>query len=287
MLNRRALTYEAAQEAADARDAAGVQQDVPICAYDLAHVLNASVRFVDVNMEGIYERGPPARILLSPYRPLVRRTFNCAHELGHHRFGHGSTIDELKSSSANKLQSELPEEVLANAFAGFVLMPGIAIQRTLYRRGISATNASPLDLYKIACDFGVGYTTLVTHMTYSLDELGNRRKQELEKWTPNDLRRMVLGYVDPSPVVVLDELGEASTAELECEYGLVVPTGSQTDGVGLAFEKHLANGDLFRAAAVGLTRVQMKSRFVDVRIMPKKFIGLARFRYMESFDDKT
>jgi hypothetical protein len=55
MLDRRALTYEAAQEAADARDAAGVQQDVPICAYDLAHALNASVRFVDVNMEGIYE----------------------------------------------------------------------------------------------------------------------------------------------------------------------------------------------------------------------------------------
>jgi hypothetical protein len=81
MLNRRALTYEAAQEAADARDAASVQQDTAICAYDLAHALNASVRFVDVNMEGIYERGPPARILLSPYRPLVRRTFNCAHEL--------------------------------------------------------------------------------------------------------------------------------------------------------------------------------------------------------------
>src|SRR5258708_40241076 len=137
MLDRRALTYEAAQEAADARDAAGIQQDVPLCAYDLAHTLGAGVRFVDVDMEGIYERGPPARILISPYRPLVRRTFNCAHELGHHRFGHGSTIDELKSVSANKLQSELPEEVLANAFAGFVLMPGIAIQRAFFRRSIS------------------------------------------------------------------------------------------------------------------------------------------------------
>jgi Zn-dependent peptidase ImmA (M78 family) len=285
MLDRRALTYEAAQEAADARDAAGVQQDVPICAYDLAHVLGASVRFVDVNMEGIYERGPPARILLSPHRPLVRRTFNCAHELGHHRFGHGSTIDELKSSSANKLQSELPEEVLANAFAGFVLMPGIAIQRALYRRSISPATATPIDLYKMACDFGVGYTTLVTHMTFSLDELSNRRRQELEKWTSNDLRRMVLGYVHPSPVIVLDELGEASTAELECEYGLVVPTGSQVDGAGLVFEKSVANGDIFRASTVGLTRVQMKSRFIDVRIMPKKYIGLARFRYMEKLND--
>ena len=137
MLNRRALTYEAAQEAAEARDAAGVQQDVPLCAYDLANVLNAGVRFVDVDMEGMYERGPPSRILLSPYRPLVRRTFNCAHELGHHRFGHGSTIDELTSASANAPQSELPEEVLANAFAGFVLMPAIAIQRILSSRSFA------------------------------------------------------------------------------------------------------------------------------------------------------
>jgi hypothetical protein len=285
MLNRRALTYEAAQEAADARDDAGVQQDVPICAYDLAYTLNATVRFVDVNMEGIYERGPPARILLSPYRPLARRTFNCAHELGHHRFGHGSTIDELQSSSASRPQSELPEEVLANAFAGFVLMPGIAIQRAFYRRGISPIAASPLDFYKIACDFGVGYTTLVTHMTYALNELSVRRKQGLEKWTPNDLRRMLLGYADTSPVLTFDEFGEASTAELECEYGLLVPIGSQVEGSGIVFEKSLANGDLYRAEAAGLSRIRMKSRFIDVRIMPKKYVGLAKFRYMENLDD--
>lgn len=285
MLNRRALTYEAAQEAADARDAAGIQQDVPLCAYDLALALNAGVRFVDVDMEGIYERGPPARILLSPYRPLVRRTFNCAHELGHHRFGHGSTIDELQSASASKSQSELPEEILANAFAGFVLMPAIAIQRALFRRGIASSKATPLDIYKIACDFGVGYTTLLTHMTYALDELSNRQRQELEKWKPHDLRRMLLGYADSSPVVIVDEFGEAATAELESDYGLLTPNGSQVDGGGLVFEKSLPNGDLFRAATVGLTRVQMKSRNIDVRVMPKKYIGLAQFRYMEKSDD--
>lgn len=285
MFNRRALTYEAAQEAADARDAAGATQDTPICVYDVAHKLNARVRFVDVDMEGMYEKGPPSRILLSPYRPLVRRTFSCAHELGHHRFGHGSTVDQLQNSSANTPQSEIPEEILANAFAGFILMPAIAIQRAFYRRAIEPMLASPLDFYKIACDFGVGYATLVTHMVYALDEIGVRRKQDLEKWTPNDLRRMALGYVDPSPVMILDELGEASTAEIECGHGLLVPAESAVDGTGLMFEKRVANGDLFRAISPGLTRVQMQSRFLDVRIMPRKYVGLAQFRYMENDDD--
>lgn len=286
MLNRRALTYEAAQEAADARDAAGVQQDVPLCAYDLAHILNAGVRFVDVDMEGMYERGPPSRILLSPYRPLVRRTFNCAHELGHHRFGHGSTIDELKSASASTPQSELPEEILANAFAGFVLMPAIAIQRAFFRRALSPSNATALDMFRVACDFGVGYTTLLTHLTFALDEITNRRRQELEKWKANDLRRMALGYVDSSPMILVDELGEAFTVEVECDYGLLIPSGSTIDGDGLVLERGLPSGDFYRAKKRGLTRVMMKSRIVDVRIMPPKFIGLAKFRYMENLDDQ-
>lgn len=285
MSSKRALTYEAAQEAADARDAAGATQDLPICVYDIAHKLNARVRFVDVDMEGMYERGPPSRILLSPYRPLVRRTFSCAHELGHHRFGHGSTVDQLQTSSAMTPQSEIPEEILANAFAGFVLMPAIAIQRAFYRRAIEPESASPLDFYKVACDFGVGYTTLVNHMTYALGEIGVRRKQDLEKWKPVDLRRMALGYVDPSPLLILDTLGEASTAEIECDHGLLVPIGSEVEGVGLTFLKRIASGDLFRAISRGLTRVQMQSRIIDIRIMPKKYIGLAQFRYMESDDD--
>jgi Zn-dependent peptidase ImmA (M78 family) len=285
MLSKRALTYEAAQEAADARDVAGVTQDLPICAYDIAHKLNARVRFVDVNMEGMYERGPPSRILLSPYRPLVRRTFSCAHELGHHCFGHGSTVDQLQSSSASTPQSEIPEEILANAFAGFILMPAIAIQRAFYRRAVEPASASPLDFYKVACDFGVGYTTLVRHMTYALNEISVRRKQDLEKWKIVDLRRMALGYVDPYPLMILDALGEASTAEIECEYGLFVPIGSAVDGAGLTFVKRMADGDLFRAISPGLARVQMQSRILDVRVMRKKYIGLAQFRYMESDDD--
>jgi hypothetical protein len=52
-----------------------------------------TVRFNNINMEGMYQRGAPPRIHLSARRPLSRRTYNCAHELGHHVFGHGSSIE--------------------------------------------------------------------------------------------------------------------------------------------------------------------------------------------------
>jgi hypothetical protein len=122
-------------------------------------------------------------------------------------------------------------------------------------------------------------------MTFALDELSGGQLQKLEKWKPNDLRRMLVGYVDSSPVLIVDELGEALTAELECEYKLVVPTDSHIDGCGLVFEKSLSGGDLYRAGTAGLTRVQMKSRVIDIRVMPKKYIGRAQFRYMENTDD--
>src|SRR3546814_6969436 len=48
---------------------------------------------------GMYQRAPPPRIHLSARRPLPRRAYNCAHELGHHVFAHGSSIDELREDA--------------------------------------------------------------------------------------------------------------------------------------------------------------------------------------------
>ena len=62
-------------------------------------MLGIVVRFNNINMEGMYQRGLPPRIHLSARRPLPRRAYNCAHELGHHVFAHGSSIDELREDA--------------------------------------------------------------------------------------------------------------------------------------------------------------------------------------------
>ena len=100
-----------------ARGKAGSDQIGPVCVFDLAEKLGVTVRFTDINMEGMYDRLPKPRIHLSSLRPPPRRVFTCAHELGHHEFGHGSTIDEMKEESESAWR-ESPNELLVNSFSG-------------------------------------------------------------------------------------------------------------------------------------------------------------------------
>ena len=64
--------------------------------YAAAEQLGIEVRFMDFpSMEGMYVAGASPKILLSSLRPQGRRAFTCAHEIGHHVFGHGEQFDEL------------------------------------------------------------------------------------------------------------------------------------------------------------------------------------------------
>ena len=83
---RRALANQAMQAAIATRAKAKLDQHGPICIYGLAETLGVTVRFNNINMEGMYQRGAPPRIHLSARRPLQRRAYSCAHELGASRF---------------------------------------------------------------------------------------------------------------------------------------------------------------------------------------------------------
>src|SRR5689334_19259961 len=92
---RRPLAQEALHRAIAVRREAGVGPTSPLDIYALCAQRQITVRFVPFSMEGAYVRGTRPGILLSALRPLARRAFTCGHELGHHVFGHGFTVDEL------------------------------------------------------------------------------------------------------------------------------------------------------------------------------------------------
>jgi len=71
--NRRALATQAMQAAIATRAKAKLDQYGPICIYGLSETLGITVRFNNINMEGMYQRGAPPRIHLSARRPLPRR----------------------------------------------------------------------------------------------------------------------------------------------------------------------------------------------------------------------
>src|SRR5690349_12677173 len=131
---RRALANHAMQASINARMGAGVDLVSPVDIYAVCHALGVHVTFNKIDMEGMYQRGRPPRIHLSSRRPLVRRNYNCSHELGHHILGHGSSIDELREDAKTR-PWDVPNEFSADTFAGFFLMPILGIRHSFAARG--------------------------------------------------------------------------------------------------------------------------------------------------------
>ena len=78
------LAEEALDKTLEVREEAGLPFGTPVNVYDLCEKLSPKVRvrFADYSMEGCYHRSSRPLIEVSALRPLGRRVFNTAHELG-------------------------------------------------------------------------------------------------------------------------------------------------------------------------------------------------------------
>ena len=289
--NLRALATQAMQAATATRAKAQLDQAGPICIYGLCETLDIVVRFNNINMEGMYQRGRPPRIHLSARRPLARRAYNCAHELGHHVFGHGSSIDELREDAKAQPWEE-PKEFLADTFAGFILMPITGLRRAFSVRGWTPETATPTQIFTVACEFGVGYTTLLTHLSAGVNMLSRGRAAALRRVTPKALRMDILGALTPEPLIVADRHRTAPTLDAEVKTLLLLPHGAKVMGGGLAYERELATGPLFRAVKPGIFQASASDWAVFVRVAPVQknepygYIGLAQYRHLEEDPDE-
>lgn len=283
--DQKTLVMEGMQASITARIEAGIDLKSPTCIYSLCEAFRITVRFNDINMEGMYDRGPKPRIHVSALRPLARRNFTCAHELGHHIFGHGSTIDELRDDQA-KNTSHPPNEVLADAFAAFVLMPTLGLREAFSRHGINPNAASASDMYAIACNFGVGQATLVTHL-HSIGMITFDKRAALGKITPKMIRTELLGDSVSEPLTVADQYWNSPTLDAEEGALLLLPAGVVVDTTILMPERDLAAGKLFRTVKPGITRVVIPGTpwATYVRVARQQYVGLARYRHLEDTID--
>lgn len=283
--SRRTLAQHAMRAAAKTRIQNGLDLQRPICVYDLAERLGVVVRFYDIaSMEGMYQAGEPPRIHLSSLRPFARRNFTCGHELGHHVFGHGSTVDALGSQYGDEGYGSRPEERLADAFSASLLMPVAGLRRSLADRGIAVEAADPIALFAIACNFGVGYSTLVTHLAYGLELITPTRARSLLKSRPRNLSAQILGRETAAPLVVVDQHWTALTVDVEVGttvafVGRQVRTSEGAiDPCGGVAHNIVA----YRATTPGVFRVDDATSdwAVFIRASRRAYIGLARYRHL-------
>jgi Zn-dependent peptidase ImmA (M78 family) len=275
------LAREAMQATINVRFQLGVGLEEPICTYSACERLGVPVRFVDISMEGIYSHMPLPRILLSAFRPLVRRQFNCAHELGHHVFGHRSKVDELLET-LEEYDDHSPEEFIVNSFAGHLLMPVLGIRRAFARRGIEAASAHPHQMLAIASEFGVSYDALATQLTFCLNEISPGRRKELIRARPV-LQRAMVAANDGRGLAFLDDQYSASTLDVEENYLIVAPKGTVASNHCAVSLGNCQFGEIFKVVKPGNVEmfVPSTSWTVSIRSTRQNFVGLARYRYLE------
>lgn len=282
MIDKKALFRQAVAAAVELRDETGFDQFGPADPYLAAKKLGVKVLFIDVSMEGFYFKGTSPRILLSALRPLPRRGFTCAHELGHHHFGHGSTMDELQADE--RADSGKPEEILANGVAAFFLMPTVGIRGAFARRSWSIAKATPLQLYTVACEFGVGYDTLLNHLSYTLKEIPAAQRIELDRWTPQRIRQQLLKEEFES-FVIIDTLSQAPHCDVEQGAAVLLPLDTDVDGRALEHRGTHASFELYRAVKRGEAVASWGKTQCAVRVQPKKYVGAAVNRFLEDPDE--
>ncbi|MEU1542033.1 ImmA/IrrE family metallo-endopeptidase [Actinacidiphila glaucinigra] len=91
----------------------------------------------------------------------VRHTL--AHELGHHRMGHGTSVDHDEQPGSRWGEGWPQHEKEAEAFASWFLMPRPVARAALARCGLERPT-SPWDVYRMARWLGTPYATTVRHL---------------------------------------------------------------------------------------------------------------------------
>lgn len=281
------LVRDAIDKGLEVREVAGLSFGTPVNVYDLCERLKPKVRvrFADYSMEGCYFRSDRPLIEISALRPLGRRAFNTAHELGHHVFGHGSRIDELQDEERPDAQDD-PEEILANAFARFLLMPRNGVRKAFKSRGWSLSTPTPEQLFVVACHFGVGYQTLVNHLAFGLKEISRTLASNLMRVRLPTIRKTLLGNHGSDRLWVADHNYGQQMVDTEVGTSVLLPPRSRPEFPHLKHVADLPTGSLFIAEQPGLTRVEAENGWaVVVRIARYEYSGWSTNRHLALVGD--
>lgn len=281
MMDRKAIARKATAEALRARVRTGYALDSPICVYDLAGRMGIEVRFFDLpSLEGVYCDSPKPHIILSSLRPAGRRAFTCGHELGHHARGDGTCLDELVEQCMRPRFD--PKEFYADCFAAALLMPKTAVERAFALRNWPIRGCTPGQVFAISNCFGVGYTTLIHHLSHGLLLLPRDHAERLLKVTPRCAQALAVGWETPETVWVVDSHWVGRPVDVETGDLILLRERGSTEGHCVQPIKQIAGGRLLRATEPGIGRVEDCSGWAAfIRVSRRGFVGRDIHRHRE------
>jgi len=269
-------------EALHIRTAHNIKLYEPICPYDLAEKLDIRVYFDAMpSMEGAYINDEPPRIILSALRPSGRAAYTCAHEIGHHVFNHGSRIDEL-FENPDKIQQNR-DEFLADVFAGFLLMPKLAVSYGFSQRKWSINDFTPEQAFVVAGWLGVGYTTLINHICYSFRLISSDKAKELCKVPLKKIKRNLIGQEVQENIFLVDRYWVGRPIDIQVGDLIIFQEDVILDRKVVKSMSVSSKKREFQGLHPGIGRFYNNddSWSAFVRVSRKEYTGQARFRHLE------
>jgi Zn-dependent peptidase ImmA (M78 family) len=135
-------------------------------------------------------------VLLNAGLDIVAQRHTAAHELGHHRAGHGTALDEELDRARMWGDGSWPDqEKVAEAFAAWFLMPLPAVQAALTQIGVRRPQV-PEHAYRIARLLGTSYAGTVNHL-HRLRLLTQTQKAEWLRLRPATVKAGLAGGLAP------------------------------------------------------------------------------------------
>ena len=273
------VTNQALRAAFELRRSLSLTIFAPLHAMEVASQIGLDVRMEDCpSLEGMYLRDARPRIFLphNGHRPRGRLLFSCAHELGHHQLGHGTSADKYFADDS-EVTARSPEEVAADTFASHLLMPRQAVVKSFSRRKLSHKKPSPLDCFLVSQELGVGYATLITQMSAGLKILPFSTAANLKKAKPIDIRESIWKDSRSTNLFVLDEQWIAPTCNVTTGDFIVLPKGLDNAGPCV---RHIAacpantNTDVYEVVMKGTqTLATSGSSSVSLRVTNQEYMG--------------
>lgn len=281
-MTRVSLARVGLRGAIEVRRRAGIDRSCPICVYDLAESLCVEVWFFGGStFAGMYPKGY-GKIFVPSERPAGRKAFTRAHELGHWCFGHGTRVEEMDFDRSDQ---DVPEELLANTFASYLLMPRHAVRTAFARKHVEPHAADPIDIYSVACQLGVGYEALLKHMRWSLNLISLARLNDLLAIPPKEIRRAVLGEATTGYMVLAGPEWRTVAIDIEVGDTAVLPHRVRLNGQSAAVLSECLYGAVIKGKRTGLTQAIANDWSAMIRVSRRHYSGWGAYRHLEDPDE--
>jgi Zn-dependent peptidase ImmA (M78 family) len=252
----------------------------PICPYNLADAMGFDIRFVKISsFEGMY-LADENMILVSAERPEGRKSFTCAHELGHHVLEHGTIIDEIIESGSNK---EIERE--ADFFAAMLLMPLSVVKRAAHDIGINFDTITHEQIYILSKYLGVSYAAMNYQMHFNLKLINYAIYEQLKKVNLREVKNKLLPNKTDGEIFIVSGWWQGRAIDVAVGDSIVVDNFSELEGLAILKITDALNSNVFEAVKLGIAKISNTTGWsAFVRVSRKQFVGMYQFMHEEEVE---